>query len=272
MRSIDCFKMNASVVGALPEIFRRGSGLAPKIDAWTFVALWATAHQRRSTLKVSSKMGDVVSATFSVSRSELLSTLGYEKTRIRSDGTRDYEGNHWRELDASLKRLAARRVGFHYTEQPLRGPTRNLRHRGPLVRLKGQLVTLHCYPGFKNSFFVLVPATVFTLRTHVGETETAVLWWLLREHRGYVPKGARRLQHRWEIIVTPDGVSEGNILMVRSGRSMAAYRRVCAALDVLTELGVLTDVHHTEHGVRVHLSGEFFHTGGDDEGREPASP
>jgi len=297
------FALDKNVCCAVPQVFQRGSALKPKVDAWTLLGIWSLADKLPHTSKEVIRTGlDVRGLRIAVSSTALLREIREARRRFgRGHELPDYCGNAWREVRASLLRLAEVIVSFPYTTlvTPTKGRSRKPRvaHRvfkGSLLsvdvpdpsiewrdvggdaaeRVGRQLcnVTLNLYDGVENNYYVLVSRCLFDLREDLDEVDTRLLLWLVARHRGRNGRGrgGRRFQHTWEIRVDPRDLVSVGVVRARRRHTGEAVGRLWESLEKLHRLGPIAALERRGDGVAmVTLSPAFFH---DDGAKAPSVP
>ena len=278
------FRLEANVCEAVPQIFRRGSGLKPKVDAWTLLGLWSLAGKlppsRRSVVRTGYGVRGV---SMRLRPAELMREIRIARARYgRGYDLPDFPRHAWQQVTDSLARLAGVTVAFGYTVvKPAKAKNSSVTHRmfkGSLVTIdvpgnpdawwsgaeadgragrRDVFVTLNLYDGIESGYYVLVSRYLFELRQELDELDTRLLFWLVRRHRGR--RHGAEFEHEWDLGIGVDHLAERGVIQVRPGRHKRATERLRASLDKLMRLGVLRSVAGGEGGFRVRLSAAFFH-------------
>ena len=270
MRSDDpYFRVDANLLAALPRVIHRANGFSPRIDLSTLLALHACADSLPSSCRTVSE--DAVGLTTLRTRyrpSALLETMGHRRDRV---GRRDFSSDAWRTLRSSIRRLTAASVSIPYTvldrDGHWRTATRHLSYEGPVVLVDKaadgrRFVHLPVAGGLLTGFFVSIGRDVFDLRADLGEVDTRVLVWLLRQHRGRTKTQRRRrvLVHR--SVLELDAGDVAAQLGLHGGHPSRGRAAVLIALRRLEDLEVLGLDERDGATVVVELLSDVFRSDG----------
>jgi hypothetical protein len=276
------FLLDRNVCLAAPSIFHRGSGLKPKYDAMALLGLWSLAPKLPDANRMVMPLGYGMNGLrIEFNLGQLLRELRVVRSRYREHyDLPDFPANAWRDVKASLKRLAEVPVEFRYTIALKDGENRKRKPRIARRLFRGSLisidvpdglvgtkektagkqeivVTLNVYDGVLNKYYVLVSRCLFELRDKLDEIDTRVLLWLIHRHRGRNVRGF--FLHDWRFRVDLDKVAGPDVLELRKGHMKEARERLRGSLKKLAELGVLKIDTEDEAGIGVELSRGFFH-------------
>jgi hypothetical protein len=193
---------------------------------------------------------------------QLLEVLGYRRAETGPDkGT--FPASAWRCLRHSLARIGALEMDFDLAvvERSDRGRSRRVddTFQGSLLDGDEGHILLRCYPPPCSTYFVLLPARIFSLRSKLDDTAARLLLWLYYRHRGRKPKGAP-IQHRLEVELARSVLID--LFLIDPRREAEGWRRMNKALTKLADLGVLRLRMGTIPTVS--FDTEFFYRGGKD--------
>lgn len=266
-----CFPIDASLCDALAANLGRAKRLRAS-DVWTLLGLWWLARRAAPAAKSVGTMRGSRAVSFAFRLVELLDVLAYPRRRQRTAGAAEFHGEDWKAVRESLDRLAGTAVEIHYSAPATTSPPARRRSVFERRRFKGSLialdqpergvggerrVTLAIYDGVLSRFFVLVRRRVLDLRASLSETDTRLVLWLARRHRGRTHAGC--VQHRWRLRLDVAELSAAGVLTIRRGRPGEARDRLIASCARLADLGVLQRYDDDGRDLHVELGERFFH-------------
>jgi hypothetical protein len=283
----DYFPVDANIVQTVPQQFRRRSGFAPKVDAWTLLALWSLAERiSRGSEEICDLGAGIRGVRMKLLISTLMEELGIPRSKKHSGkkGKRDFQSHHWSEIKASLVRLGQTELKFEWTRkvkvsskiktkqkykivrQPFKDSLISLDNGDPtgdsldsdiLKPRRTLFVTLALYNGIPGKYYVLVSRRLFALRPELDEIDTRLLFWLIRRHRG---RGLRsEFLHFWNLKIDLDEIAGSQGLNLATEKRKVNRERLTSTIEKLEEVGILKVLERDPLHPVIQLSRGYFH-------------